>query len=235
MEKLTNLLDMNHAWLSEYLTSIGQPTYRTAQLYNWMMQGAALGEMSNLPKAMRERIAADGVYTLPKVVTKQTSKDGTTKFLFELADGERVESVVMKYRHGNSICVSTQAGCRMGCKFCASSDHGGGAKFSRNLTSGEMLGQVIVAQREIGERIGGIVLMGVGEPLDNYDNVLGFIRAAGAENGLNISLRSVALSTCGLADKIRQLAEEELPITLSVSLHAPDDHIRSEIMPINAR
>ena len=233
MKEIINLLDMNQDQISEYLASIGQPLYRAKQLYSWLMQGASLGEMTNLPKAMREKIAEDGVYYLPQVVAKQTSKDGTTKFLFRLKDGECIESVVMNYRHGITICVSSQGGCRMGCKFCAST--GGGVRFSRNLTSGEMLGQVIVAQREIGQRIGGIVLMGIGEPLDNYDNVLNFIRVAGGEEGLGISLRSIAISTCGLADKIRQLAKEDLPITLTISLHAPDDDTRQQIMPINAR
>jgi len=157
--------------------------------------------------------------------------DGTVKFLFGLADGNCVESVVMKYEHGNTICISTQVGCRMGCKFCASTIGGR----VRDLTPDELLGQVISAQKEIGERISNIVMMGIGEPLDNYDNVLKFLHLVNCEAGLNIGYRHISLSTCGLVDRIKMLMEEDLPITLSISLHAPDDETRSAIMPINNR
>jgi 23S rRNA (adenine2503-C2)-methyltransferase len=159
------------------------------------------------------------------------SADGTEKYLFEYADGNLVEGVLMKYKYGYTQCVSTQVGCRMGCKFCASTIGGR----VRNLTPGELLGQVIAAQKDLGERISNIVMMGIGEPLDNYDNVLKFLRLVSCEDGINIGYRHISLSTCGLVDKILMLMEEDLPITLSISLHAPDDETRSAIMPINNR
>jgi 23S rRNA (adenine2503-C2)-methyltransferase len=181
---------------------------------------------------LQEKLREHFVWHLPAVEEKLVSRlDGTVKYLFSLQDGNCVESVVMRYEHGNTICISSQVGCRMGCKFCASTIGGR----VRDLTPAELLGQVISAQKDMGERISNIVMMGIGEPLDNYDNVLKFLRLVNAKEGLNIGYRHISLSTCGIVDKIERLMEEDLPITLSISLHAPDDETRSAIMPINKR
>ena len=199
---------------------------------SWMLRGVELDDMTNLPAALRARLSESAEVGVPTVARRLVSSiDGTVKYLFRLSDGQCVESVVMKYEHGNTICVSTQVGCRMGCRFCASTIGG----LVRHLRPGEILGQVIAAQRDTGERIDGIVLMGIGEPLDNYNNVIKFLRLVGSPDGLNIGYRHISLSTCGLADRIPRLAEEHLPITLSISLHAVSDNERSEIMPINRR
>ena len=183
-------------------------------------------------KALREKIAESSEWHLPRIERKLVSGiDGTVKYLFSLADGNCVESVVMKYKYGNTVCISSQVGCRMGCRFCASTI---GGKV-RDLSPGELLGQVIAAEKDCGEKIGGIVLMGIGEPLDNYENVLKFLRLVNAPEGLNIGYRHISLSTCGLVPKIYDLQKENLPITLSISLHAPDDETRSAIMPVNRR
>ncbi len=186
--------------------------------------------MHNLPQELRKNLISSGYYVfLPKIKNKYVSKiDGTVKYLFELKDGELIESVVMKYKHGNTVCVSSQAGCRMGCRFCASTLNG----LNRNLTSSEILGQVIVAQKDISERISNIVMMGIGEPLDNYDNVIRFLHRVNSEDGLNIGYRHISLSTCGVVDGINRLAKEGLPITLSVSLHNINTEQRKKIMPI---
>ncbi len=213
-----------------FVRSLGEKDFRAAQLYGWMQKGAAIEEMTNLPAAFRAKIAAEAEYRLPKIAEKYVSqKDGTVKYLFSLIDGECVESVFMRYDHGNTICVSSQAGCRMGCRFCASTLRGK----VRDLTASEILGQVIAAERDTGERIGGVVMMGIGEPLDNYDNSVRFLRLVSCPEGLNIGLRHISLSTCGLVPGIRRLAEENLPITLSISLHASDDETRSALMPVN--
>jgi len=218
--------------LKEFVRSIGEKDFRAKQLYGWMQKGAAIDEMTNLPAAFRGKLKECAEYRLPKIEEKYVSqKDGTIKYLFSLIDGECVESVFMRYEHGNTICVSSQAGCRMGCKFCASTLRGK----VRDLTASEILGQVIAAQRDTGERIGGVVMMGIGEPLDNYDNSVRFLRLVSHPDGLNIGLRHISLSTCGLVDKIARLAEEDLPITLSISLHASDDETRSALMPVNNR
>ena len=215
--------------LTQFVRSIGEKDFRAKQLYGWMQKGAAIDEMTNLPAAFREKLKECSEYRLPKIEEKYVSqKDGTVKYLFSLIDGECVESVFMRYEHGNTICVSSQAGCRMGCKFCASTLRGK----VRDLTASEILGQVIAAQRDTGERIGGVVMMGIGEPLDNYDNVLRFLELVHHPDGLNISHRHISLSTCGLVDKIDRLADEHLQITLSVSLHAPNDDIRRATMPV---
>ncbi len=227
-----NLLSMTPAELTERLCSLGEPAYRARQLYGWMHKGAAWEEMTNLPAALRQRLAETAEYRIPHVEQKLVSAvDGTVKYLFSLADGECIESVFMRYEHGNTLCVSSQAGCRMGCRFCASTLHGR----ARDLDAGEILGQVIAAQRDMGERIGGIVMMGIGEPLDNYDNTVRFLRLVSCPEGLNVGLRHISVSTCGLADRILRLAEEDLPVTLSVSLHASDDETRSALMPVNNR
>ncbi len=216
--------------VTELLAELGEPAWRAGQIIEWAWRGVDFDGMTNLPVNLREKLAERATLNLPQIERKMVSSvDGTVKYLFRLADGEAIESVVMRYRHGNTICVSSQAGCRMGCRFCASNTGG----TARNLEVSEMLGQVITAQKDTGERIDGIVMMGIGEPLDNYDNVLSFIRAVSAEDGLNIGCRHISLSTCGLADKIYRLAEEELQITLSVSLHACSDEERSALMPIN--
>ncbi len=209
----------------------GQPAFRAEQVFAWLHRGADFGEMTNLPKTLREWLMENAVAQPVSILETHVSKmDGTVKFLFGMEDGNCVEGVLMSYHHGHTLCISTQVGCRMGCSFCASTLDG----CIRSLTAAEMLGQIQCANRHLnGEaRVHNIVLMGSGEPLDNYENVMRFFRLVNHEKGLNISLRSVSLSTCGLADKIRDLAEEGFPVTLSVSLHAPNDEIRRQTMPV---
>jgi len=226
------LLDMSFAELGEYMAELGQPRYRTGQVMRWLCRGADISEMTDLPLSLRQRLSEECETGLPVVAEKLVSqRDGTIKLLFALSDGQLVESVVMDYEHGKTVCVSSQAGCRMGCRFCASTLGG----LARNLSAGEILGQVIVAQREIGARIGGVVIMGIGEPFDNYDNVVKFVRLVSAPEGLNIGCRHISISTCGMVDGIRKLAREELPVTLSVSLHSAINSVRSELMPINKK
>ena len=209
-----------------------EPKYRIKQLFSWLHKGATFEEMTNLPKKMREDLAEKTYIALPEILRKYTSKiDGTVKYLFKLFDGQCIESVVMQYKHGNTICISSQAGCKMGCKFCASTQNG----FARNLTPSEMLGQILVAQKDTGLHISNIVLMGIGEPLDNYDNVMKFLRLVSLDEGINIGLRHISLSTCGVVDKIYKLADESLPVTLSISLHHSNDNDRSALMPINKK
>lgn len=218
--------------LGEFMRSIGEPEYRAGQLFEWMSRGASIDEMSNLPKKLREKLKERADYRLPKIEKKLVSAiDGTVKYLFMLEDGECVESVFMKYEHGTSLCVSSQAGCAMGCKFCASTLKGR----VRNLTASEILGQVALASRDTGERVDGIVMMGIGEPLDNYANTIRFLKLVSDTNGLGIGLRHISVSTCGLVPRITELADEGLPVTLSVSLHASDDETRSALMPVNKK
>ena len=216
--------------LREFIESIGEKAFRAKQVYGWMHQKLvqSFDEMANIPKNLRERLSEECFIESTCIAGKQVSKDGTTKFLMELADGNKVESVLMKYKHGNSVCISTQAGCRMGCRFCASTVGG----LIRNLTSSEMLGQVYEIQRTTGERVSNVILMGIGEPLDNYSNVVKFIKMLSDNNGINISQRNITLSTCGLVEKLKELADENLTITVAVSLHAPDDVLRRQIMPV---
>lgn len=229
---MRTLLDMSLAELGEYMAELGQPSYRTSQIMRWLCRGAVINEMTDLPASLREKLAGEAITGLPAVADKLISqRDGTIKLLLSLADGELIESVIMDYEHGKSVCVSSEAGCRMGCKFCASTLNG----LSRKLTPGEMLGQVIVAQRECGVRVGGVVIMGIGEPFDNYDNVVKFLRLVSAPEGLNIGCRHISVSTCGVVDGIRKLAREELPVTLSVSLHSAINSVRTQLMPINAK
>lgn len=218
--------------LEEYILSIGESRFRAKQIYGWLTKGTDFDGMSNLSKALRDKLVENCYSGIPKIEQKLVSKvDGTVKYLFELDDGECVESVVMFYKHGTTICISSQVGCRMGCKFCASTI---GGKI-RDLTPSEMLGQVSVAQRDIGERIDGIVMMGIGEPLDNYDNAIKFLKLVTSPDGLNIGARHISLSTSGLVDKIEKLADENLQITLSISLHASNDERRSALMPVNKK
>lgn len=210
---------------------LGEPKFRARQIYGWLHERLAddYDEMTNLPKGLRERLKNDYALTRLTQVTVQVSKeDGTSKFLFALPDGNRIESVLMKYRHGNSVCISSQAGCRMGCRFCASTLDG----LARNLTAAEMLDQVYQIQKWSGERVHNVVVMGTGEPLDNYENLIRFIRILTGEGGLHISQRNVTVSTCGIAPVIRKLADEKLQITLALSLHAPTQEKRRELMPI---
>jgi 23S rRNA (adenine2503-C2)-methyltransferase len=225
-----DILSMTKDELTEFVGTLGFPAFRAKQLFEWMYKGVSIEEMSNLPSAFKEALAQNALYALPVVANKLVSRiDGTVKFLFRLHDGQYVESVVMDYEHGLSICISSQAGCRMDCKFCASTLQGK----HRDLLPSELLGQVLVAQKEVGKRISSLVMMGIGEPLDNYDNVLRFLHLITSPDGLNLGARHISLSTCGVVDKIYDLAKENLQITLSISLHAYDDEKRSAIMPVN--
>ncbi len=231
MEKV-RLKDLTYDELTEYFVSEGLPKYRSRQVYEWLYKGVeSFEEMTNLSKDRRVKLSEKCHITVPKVARKQVSKDGTIKYLFELEDGETVESVLMEYKHGHPICISTEVGCNMGCKFCASTV---GGKV-RNLSAGEIADQVIFAAKDSGFTISNIVLMGIGEPLDNYDNVTKFIRNINHYAGMNIGARHISLSTCGLAEKIYNLADEGLPVTLSVSLHAPNDELRTSLMPVNKK
>lgn len=229
---LQNILSLTPDELETLLVGLGEPKYRARQIFEQLHRGKSPDDMTNIGKSTREKLAGVVSWHLPVVRTKLVSRlDGTVKYLFELADGQCIESVVMKYNHGNTICVSSQVGCRMGCAFCASTIGGR----VRNLEAGEIVGQVIAAGLDTGERISNIVMMGIGEPLDNYENVIKFLHIVNNEYGLNIGYRHISLSTCGLVDGIRRLRGENLPITLSISLHASDDETRSRIMPVNRR
>ena len=215
----------------EYVKELGLPSFRAKQLFDAIYSGKSLEEVSTLSKDIKEKLGKD--YPKYKIYDKFVSRDGTAKYIIEFEDKNIVECVLMKYKYGYTLCVSTQVGCRMGCKFCASTLNG----LLRNLSAGEMLGEVLLVNRDIGgslkdRQITNIVLMGSGEPLDNYDNVLKFLRLLSDENGLNISERNISLSTCGLVPQINKLADEELNITLTISLHATTDEKRREIMPI---
>lgn len=215
------------------LSAMGQPRFRAKQVYTWMHRGVtSFDEMTDLPAALRKRLAGEYTLTYPTVARcLRSQKDGTIKYLWRLMDGNCVESVLMRYHHGNTVCISCEVGCPMGCAFCASTRGG----LVRRLTPSEMLDQVIFTQKDSGLPISNIVLMGIGEPLDNYDTVLRFLHLVNSPEGLNIGMRHISLSTCGLADRIERLAQEDLQLTLSISLHAPDDAVRSEIMPINRK
>ena len=231
MEKI-DLLSLLPNEIEEYILGIGEPKYRAKQLFSAMHKGVAPKDMTNISNATKKKIDDSAYFYIPSIRRKLVSKlDGTVKYLFELQDGNCIESVVMKYKHGNTICVSSQVGCRMGCAFCASTI---GGKV-RDLRPSEILGQILAAQTDLGERISNVVMMGIGEPLDNYDNVIKFLRLVGIEDGINIGYRHISLSTCGLVDKIDALAKENMPITLSISLHASDDETRSSIMPVNKK
>ena len=225
-----DLLSLLPAELEELMLSVGEPKYRAKQIFTQLHRGLTPSEMTNIGKKTVDKLNEVSFCSLPTVAKKLVSAiDGTIKYLFRLTDGNSVESVVMKYKHGNTICISSQVGCRMGCKFCASTI---GGKV-RDLLPGELLGQISMAQKDCNERISNIVMMGIGEPLDNYDNVTKFLRLVNHEDGLNIGYRHISLSTCGIPKKILELATLDLPITLSISLHASDDKTRSEIMPVN--
>ena len=232
MEEKKDLLSLDKEELGALLESIGEPRYRAAQLFSQLHAGRLPEEITNIGKKTWEKLFAVATHFLPRVRKKLVSAlDGTVKYLFELQDGNCVESVLMQYEHGITICISSQVGCAMGCKFCASTIGGR----VRNLTVAELLGQVIAAARDSGQRIGGIVMMGIGEPLDNFDNVVKFLQLVNHAEGQNIGYRHISLSTCGLVPQIDRLATLSLPITLSISLHAADDETRSAIMPVNRR
>ena len=221
------------AELKQALSEMDEKPFRAAQLFAWLQKGARFEEMTNLPLSLRQRLGESGVDQPVSIREERVSElDGTRKFLYALRDGNCVEGVLMKYRYGSTLCLSTQVGCKMGCRFCASTLDG----CVRNLTAAEMLGQVQCANRVLGdERVHNIVLMGSGEPLDNYDEVTRFLRLVSHEDGLNIGLRHISLSTCGLVPQMRRFAGEGLPVTLSLSLHAPNDEIRRQLMPIANR
>lgn len=234
MTPVIDIKSMNVPELEGLLAHWGQPKFRAKQIFSWLHDKRVLtfGEMTNLPAALREKLETECAITSLEVERKLVSQlDGTVKYLYRLPDGQHVESVRMQYEHGISLCISSQVGCKMGCAFCASTKAG----FVRNLTASEILEQVYAAGRDAGERIGSIVMMGIGEPLDNFDNVMRFLELVADPNGLNLSHRHISLSTCGVVDRIRELAEKDLQITLSISLHATDDEARSAIMPVNRR
>lgn len=223
---------MTEGELIDFFISLGEPKFRAKQVFPRLHAGTPLSEMTNLPKALREKLAEITLDTLPKVEERLVSRiDGTVKYLFRLHDGECIESVFMRYKHGNTLCISSQVGCLMGCKFCASTI---GGKV-RNLLPSELLGQIITASVDTGERVSNIVMMGIGEPLDNFDNVVRFLELVNHPDGLNIGYRHISLSTCGVVPGIYKLAEVDLPITLSISLHASNDEKRSAIMPVNKK
>ena len=226
-----NIKSMTMQELAGVLKELGQPAFRAKQVYTWLHKGVrSYEEMTNLPKALREALSKDYPILSPKVVRKQESqKDGTIKYLWELSDGNCVETVLMRYHYGNTVCISTEVGCRMGCAFCASTLGG----LIRRLEPFEMVDQVLFTQVDSGLPISHIVLMGIGEPLDNFDNVMRFLELINSEDGMNISMRHISLSTCGLVPGIDKLAQKKLQLTLSVSLHAPTDEIRNTIMPVN--
>ncbi|MCD8152359.1 MAG: 23S rRNA (adenine(2503)-C(2))-methyltransferase RlmN [Clostridiales bacterium] len=233
MEK-TDIKSLPLAQLEQWILEQGEKKFRAAQIYQWMHQKLADSPdaMTNISAVLRSKLAAECRYTVLRQVACQVSeKDGTRKYLFALSDGNMVESVLMRYKHGNSVCISSQAGCRMGCRFCASTLDG----LVRNLTPAEMLDQIYRIQADTGERVSNVVVMGTGEPLDNYENLLIFLRMLTDENGLHISQRNVTVSTCGLVPKMRQLAEENLQITLALSLHAATQRKREQLMPVAKR
>ena len=226
-----NIKSMTAPELTAMLKELGQSAFRGKQVYTWLHKGArSYDEMTNLPKALRDTLAEKYPIYTPKVVRKQASKkDGTIKYLWQLADGNCVETVLMRYHYGNTVCISTEVGCAMGCAFCASTIGG----LVRRLEPYEMLDEVLFTQIDSGLPISHIVLMGIGEPLDNFDNVLRFLELVNSESGMNISMRHISLSTCGLIPKIDALAEKKLQISLAVSLHGPNNAIRGKIMPVN--
>ncbi len=230
MDKIC-ISSMRFEKLCEFTTELGQPKFRAKQIYIWLHNKHvdSFSEMTNLPKVFINVLEEKCVIERVAIEKKQVSSDGTIKYLFKLQDENCIETVVMRYNYGNTVCVSTQVGCRMGCRFCASTKGG----LVRNLTAGEIAAQIYAAKKDIGERISNIVLMGIGEPLDNYDYTIDFLRIISSDDGENIGMRNISVSTCGLVNKIDELSKLKLGITLSVSLHAPFNEMRSEMMPIN--
>ena len=217
--------------LTALMKELGQPGFRAKQIFHWVhqKQAAEFSQMTDQPKALIARLEQDFYIAQHKVRRCQRSKDGTVKYLFELADGNCIETVLMRYNYGNTVCVSTQVSCRMGCRFCASTQGGR----VRNLEAGEIAAEIYGVMRDTGERVSHVVLMGIGEPLDNFDNVMDFLEIVSCADGINIGMRNFSLSTCGLVPMIDKLAEKKLQLTLSVSLHAPENTMRSSMMPVN--
>lgn len=227
---MTNILDLTLQELKKWMKDNSESEFRAKQVFDWIYKNVwVFSEMKNLPEALKNKLDEAFIIGIPEVVQVLSSdSDDTKKFLLKYADGNVIEAVLMKYIHGNSICVSTQIGCKMGCKFCASTVGG----VVRNLTGGEILAQVLTVQKYIGDRISNVVLMGSGEPFDNYDNVLKFLSLVNADYGLNIGQRHITLSTCGLVPRIYDFAEADLQVTLAISLHAPNDELRKSMMPV---
>lgn len=230
---MKDLKSMNLSEIEQIIADLNQPKFRANQIFGWLQKGVdSFDEMKNIPLSLKDALKQDYYISYVKIEKKfQSALDETVKYLYKLHDDELIESVVMKYKHGYSICVSSQVGCNMGCKFCASTIGGK----ARDLTAGEILSQIFTAQKDLGVRISNVVLMGMGEPLDNFKSVTRFLELVGNDNGLNIGMRHISLSTCGVVDKIYKLMELDLQITLSISLHAPFDEMRDTIMPINKR
>ena len=228
---MTDIKSMTERQLADFFKNMGQPAFRAKQVFTWLHRGVrSFDEMTDLSKPLRAQLAETCFITAPTVARKQTSKlDGTVKYLWELADGNCIETVLMQYHHGNTVCISSQVGCRMGCAFCASTIAGK----VRDLRPSELLDQVLFTQLDSGLSVSNIVLMGIGEPLDNFDEVMRFLENITSPEGVNIGMRNISLSTCGLVPKIDLLAEKKLQLTLSVSLHAPNNEIRSGMMPVN--
>ena len=228
---MKDIKSMTLAELGAELKVLGEPAFRAKQIYRWMHRGVRdFSEMTDISRSLRERLTAEYTLVSPTVARRlQSQKDGTIKYLWRLMDGNCVESVLMRYHYGNTICISSEVGCRMGCAFCASTRGG----LVRRLEPSEMLDEVLYSERESGSKISNIVLMGIGEPLDNFDEVMRFLENISSPEGVNIGMRNISLSTCGLVPKIDQLAEKKLQLTLSVSLHAPNNEIRSGMMPVN--
>ena len=230
MEKI-DIKSLNYDEVADYIVRIGEKKFRAAQLYSWMHEKLACSydEMTNISDKLKKVLKENTLYTCLEPVRVQESQiDGTKKYLFRLYDGNLIESVFMRYHHGNSVCISSQVGCKMGCRFCASTLNG----CVRNLEPSEMLDQIYRIQSLTGERVSNVVIMGSGEPMDNYDNVVKFLGLINSDKGLNISQRNITVSTCGLVPRIKQLAELKLQITLAISLHAPNDELRKTMMPI---
>ena len=234
MDKI-DLRSLSYEEVENLILSISEAKYRAGQIFEWIHKKQAdnFDDMKNIPSKLKDKLISSGyeIFSVTKVRMQESKEDGTRKYLFELHDGEYVESVFMRYSHGNSVCVSSQVGCRMGCSFCASTLDG----LVRNLSAGEIIGQIYAIMKDTGERVSNVVIMGSGEPFDNYDNVLSFMRLLNSEKGINISGRNVTVSTCGLVEKIRQFADEEMSATLAISLHASNDEKRRQIMPIANR
>lgn len=234
---MINLLDLQLNELEELMKELGQPKFRASQVFGWLYKEAGkcatdFDDMKNVPAALRQSLSEISIIGLPKILKVQESKmDGTRKYLFGMADGNAVESVFMRYKFGNSICVSSQVGCRMGCSFCASTLDG----LNRNLTAGEIAGQILSVERDTGKRISHVVVMGTGEPFDNYDNLSAFIKIINEPNGLNIGMRNITVSTCGIVPMIERFGEDFPQVNLAISLHASDDRQRSSLMPVNRK
>lgn len=231
MDEQIRIMDFTIKQMEQALKDMGEPAFRAKQVFSWIYKGAvSFDEMTNLPKQLRERLEEKATLEALRIIkVQQSRRDETRKYLLELSDGNTIESVFMKYKYGNSICISSQAGCRMGCRFCASGI--GGLK--RNLTPGELAGQILTVQRDTGQPISHVVVMGTGEPFDNYENLLTFIENIHSKEGLNMSLRNITVSTCGLIPKIKEFMRDVKQVNLAVSLHSADQNLRESMMPVS--